>query len=156
MNTAQLDSVLRRILPRSKVNFLGVFARDHVPTTIHNYPACFVANTDPSSKPGEHWVAFYLTTPQKIDFFDSYGFHPRAYGFTLPVTSYNHTQYQSLKSNVCGQYCILYLYSRTLCRCSSKLAWNDSKVAKWVRSLKASKSPCTNHPCIQTCKCKNK
>ena len=37
-----------------------------------------VANTDPSSKPGTHWVAFYFPSKGKGEFFDSYG-HPPIY-----------------------------------------------------------------------------
>ena len=167
MNTQQIDSILRRILPKNKVNFLGVFARDQIPYSLfassNNFPLCFVANTDPSTQPGEHWVAFFLSSPNKIEFFDSYGLHPRVYDFTLPVTTYNHTQYQTFDSKVCGYFCILYLYSRTHCRCkldthlsNSNLAWNDAKVAKWVRSLKVSPNhPCTTIHCVQSCKCRN-
>jgi len=165
MNTTQLDNILTRILPKSKVNYLGIFAQDEIPTNLKTitYPACFLANTDPSTKPGSHWVAFFLSSPSKIDFFDSYGFHPRVYGFSLPVTNYNHTQYQTFNSKVCGQFSIFYLYSRIHCRCSldvqfskTNLGWNDSKVAKWLKSYKLTSipsHPCTTSRCVQTCKC---
>ena len=166
MKTPELEKILATILPKEKVNFLGVFARDEISTVINNYPACFVANTDPSSEPGTHWVAFYLESPTKSEFFDSYGLHPIAYGFTHQVTSYNHTQFQTIHSTVCGHYCILFLYSRSLCSCvidtlfsKTNLDWNDKQVTKWVRSLSQSKTPfipCTTSRCIQCCTCKNK
>ena len=166
MNTEELRNILTRLLPSNKVNFLGVFARDQIPSLENiEYPACFVANTDPESMPGEHWVAFYVKTMHKIDFFDSYGFHPRVYGFTLPITSYNHTQYQSFNSRVCGHFCILYLYSTIHCSCpldkhfsKTNFQWNESKLIKWFKSMKLSRkptSPCTALHCIQSCKCRN-
>ena len=166
MKTPDLERILSTIL-KDKVNFLGVFARDGIPNVINSYPACFVANTDPSSEPGTHWVAFFLESPTKIEFFDSYGFHPSVYGFTQKVTTYNHFQFQTLKSTVCGQYCIFFLYSRSICCRSiethfskSNLNWNDSKVDKWVRSIHSNSHlpshPCTTSHCIQSCTCKNK
>ncbi len=166
MNTVQIHKILTRLLPQDKVNFLGVFSRDLIPSlnTI-NYPACFVANTDSSSKPGEHWVAFYLKSKHKVEFFDSYGFHSRLYGFTIPIDSYNHTQYQSFNSTLCGHFCILYLYTRIRCSCplekhfsKTNFKWNESKLTKWIRSLKLTNKPithCTTNNCIQSCKCRN-
>jgi len=166
MKTPQLEQILSHILPKEKVDFLGVFPRDLIPNDISHYPACYVANTDPSTKPGAHWVAFYLESPKKSEFFDSYGFHPRVYGFTNHVTSYNHTQYQSFASSVCGQFCVLYLYTRTNCCCpidthfsKSNHYWNDRKVDKWVRSLRFSRTPpnpCISSRCIQSCTCHKK
>ena len=152
------------ILPKDKVNFLGVFARDEIPGKSELYPACYVANTDPSSEPGTHWVAFFLESPTKCEFFDSYGLHPRAYGFSQQITSYNHTQLQTIHSTVCGHYCILFLYSRSLCSCAiatlfskTNLDWNDKQVTKWVNSLSQCKTPyipCPTARCIQCCKSK--
>ena len=82
MNTTQLDNILTRILPKTKVNYLGIFAQDEIPTNLKSitYPACFIANTDPCSKPGSHWVAFFLSSPSKIDFFEGYGLWFEGYG----------------------------------------------------------------------------
>ena len=143
MNTDQLNFILKEILNANKVNFLGVFAQDQVPLvdSSFSFPLCFVSNTHPSSKPGEHWVAFYYLSPSSAEFFDSYGMHPSLYGFSLAPMHMNHRSLQSLSSNVCGQYCIYYLYHRsrgkTLAQIVSSFsshdqAWNDNSVARFV------------------------
>jgi len=54
MNTHELERLLRRHV---RV-FDGVFSCDRLPSR----PRLFVANTDSSSKPGEHWIAIYVPT----------------------------------------------------------------------------------------------
>ena len=79
---------------------LGIFAADTVPTTV-NLPACYIANTDPISKPGTHWIAVFLDG--KKEFFDSYGRPPPA------KCAYNTVRIQGPLSSTCGQYCLYYL-----------------------------------------------
>ena len=38
----------------------------------------FFVNTNPSYKPGEHWVAFFIT-PSKVYYFDPYGIPPTGF-----------------------------------------------------------------------------
>ena len=45
--------------------FCGVFPSDKLPQTIEKYPCGIVANTDPSDKPGEHWIALFISIEQK-------------------------------------------------------------------------------------------
>ena len=52
--------------------FDGVFPADEVPK-LNTFPCGFVANTDPSTEPETHWVAFYFPSREKGEFFDSYG-----------------------------------------------------------------------------------
>jgi len=110
---------LRRILSRCPC-FLGVYASDKLPTRIRKYPSCFVANVDPSTLAGSHWVAFYITSPTKLEFFDSYGHAPEYFEGPLAKFSskfqhvtFNSVPLQSSKTAVCGQYCVYYL----LCKC---------------------------------------
>ena len=56
MNTRQIDETLRRVCGDK---FVGVFARDQLPV-VRRRPALMVVNTDPSTKPCEHWTAIYL------------------------------------------------------------------------------------------------
>ena len=72
MNTAQITHALEQDPVTSK-KFCGVFPSDKLPRTIDRYPCGFVANTDPSSGPGTHWV------PLKGELFDSYGHAPECY-----------------------------------------------------------------------------
>ena len=43
-----------------KQQFRGVFAANRLPKRVSRYPSAYIVNTDPASKPGTHWVAFYL------------------------------------------------------------------------------------------------
>ena len=74
MNTLQLKRALERNTFTKKI-FGGVFAADELPKVMNTFPCGFVANTDPSTEPGTHWVAFYFASRDKGEFFDSYG-HP--------------------------------------------------------------------------------
>ena len=165
MKTNEIETILNHILSTDKVNFLGVFPQDLIPSFDSlKFPACLVSNTDPSSKPGTHWVALYIVSPSQLEFFDSYGLHPHAYGFTFNLSEYNKTQLQSFSSNVCGEYCIYYLFKRSKCLCpifkefSSSTDWNDREEAKWFKKISISISPhslpCCTKTCIQSCKCR--
>ena len=57
MNTLQIERLLKKDL-KSKTIFKKVCALDQLvkPT----FPSAYVINSDPSSKPGEHWVAVYF------------------------------------------------------------------------------------------------
>ena len=46
--------------PITKKTFCGVFPCDKLPQTIDKYPCGLVANTDPSSKPGTHWISIWI------------------------------------------------------------------------------------------------
>ena len=79
MNTLELERALKHNTFTKKI-FVGVFAADELPT-LNTFPSGFVANTDPSTEPGTHWVAFYFPSREKGEFFDSYGHPPEHYGF---------------------------------------------------------------------------
>ena len=53
MNMDEIEEFLRR---RRVPNFDGVFSIDTLP----DRPRLLVCNTDPSDKPGRHWVAIYV------------------------------------------------------------------------------------------------
>ena len=126
MNSVQIKNILSRDSV-TKHYFIDVFASDELPARILRYPACFICNVDKSTKPGSHWLAFYLTADDKVEFFDSYGNEPSF--FKGPISSFvsrfsqvtfNPVTLQSNVSAVCGQYCIYYLY----CRCRGKALEN--------------------------------
>ena len=78
MNTAEITRALEQD-PITSKSFLGVFPSDKLPQPLDKHPCGFVANTDPSSKPGMHWVAFYFPSEGEGEFFDSYGRSPEYY-----------------------------------------------------------------------------
>ena len=65
MNTNEIDRFLRRRLR----DFDGVFSVDNLPESPH----LLVCNTDPSDRPGRHWIAIYVDNEGRGDFFDSFG-----------------------------------------------------------------------------------
>ena len=65
MNSVEIDRFLR---PRLR-DFDGVFSIDNLPDD----PRLLVCNTDPSDKPGRHWIAIYVGDDGRGDFFDSLG-----------------------------------------------------------------------------------
>lgn len=102
--------------------YLGTFAADEVNDkwrTEGSYPKFFIANTAPASKPGTHWIACIIRNRNMLEIFDSYGRTIRSY--SSPLNDYAHRfssrqenahQWQALFSNVCGHFCLFYLYHR--------------------------------------------
>ena len=106
-----------------KRHVLGVFAADRLPKQLTHFPCGFIANTDIHSKPGKHWIAFYVRDIGHVEFFDSYGKRPSYYNhhFSLWLRKHarngliiNYRQIQGDYSNVCGLYCLHYLRQRLL------------------------------------------
>ena len=103
---------------------------------IDTYPAAIVCNTHDSDRPGEHWVAMYVDTERRGDYFDSYGLQPQHVGFVDFMTEHcstwsaNERTLQSPLSTVCGQYCVAFL----MFRCRDALA-NDCRVFDWVAAV---------------------
>ena len=115
--------------------FEGVFAADQIPKHVRSYPAGMIINTDPSHLPGEHWLALHFPSAKEVEFFDSYGFPPVAYGnhFTKALedkqVTRNRKSLQSADSNVCSYYCLLPAHSSVTRRsCSAKgfFFWHKS------------------------------
>ena len=75
MNASEIEDALWS--NRSAKQYLvGVFAPDQLPTK--EFPGAYIVNTDTSSQPGQHWVAFF-TTEEGTECFDSFGENPSAY-----------------------------------------------------------------------------
>lgn len=85
MNSQEINAVLRsdKVV---KQFFAGVFSANNLPK-INVYPTVLVANLDPDTKPGSHWVAVYFDKNGVADYFDSYGRRPykvfQQYGGTV-------------------------------------------------------------------------
>jgi len=146
MNTGEICCILERFFvdyPACK--FLGVFAADEVPVYLPAFPCCFIVNTDPASKPGEHWTACYCESAYLLEFFDSYGLPPVLYqAVRLPAMNvwYNPRCFQDMSSDACGYYSVYYVCCRArgVSRIqvqSHLLRWfsSDSFVTREVRDL---------------------
>ena len=144
MNSSQIFTILHTRIP---FQFYGVFPSDQLPETVTVFPACFVVNTDPSGKPGSHWVAIYIDENKHGEYFDSYGRPPVVLAVVnflnenCPCWHYNEQQVQGLFSSVCGHYCIYFLLQRAyglpLALILDKFSWkdleeNDQLVTDWL------------------------
>ena len=89
MNTAQIVYALEHN-PKTSKKFCGVFRSDKLPQTINRYLCGLVVNTDPSTKPGTHWIGIFLTSPQNGEWFDSFGNLPEFYGPVFTEFMNNH------------------------------------------------------------------
>ena len=70
MNTKQLWNALC-LNPLTNNYFDGIYSSDTL-KEIEGKPNLIICNTDPSTKPGEHWVLFFFNEIS-VDFFDSLG-----------------------------------------------------------------------------------
>ena len=98
-------------------HFGGVFAINTLPETPFRLPYSIISNIDPSNKGGSHWICIYFPINGPPEYMDSYGFPPR-YEFKRFMNSnyfvYNTQMIQSPYTTVCGQYCLYYLYNRSI------------------------------------------
>ena len=117
MDTLQIARLLARD-PRTRSIFHGVVPKDGLPTTIDAFPVAFVCNTHDGDEPGEHWIALYLSSDGRGEYFCSYGLPPRHAAFRTFLNkhcsewTHNSKRLQSPLSNVCGQYCVAYVLLR--------------------------------------------
>ena len=124
MNTIQITRALKQD-PMTSKTFCGVFPSDKLPQTIKTYPCGIVANTDPSEKPDEHWIAIFISFEQKGSFekgilFYPLGKSPQFYGnsFTnfldeqCDAWEFNNRKLQSDWSDVSGEYCLFLFISK--------------------------------------------
>ena len=130
--------------------FCGVFPSDKLPQTIDKYTCGLVANTDPSTRPGAHWISILMTSGQNAEWFDSYRKLPEFYGpaFTEFLNKHcdqwelNGRKLQSDWSDVCGHYCIFYLSHKARGQSMKKIVQlfgndtvlNESKVLWFVKN----------------------
>ena len=151
MNTLELDEILRRTL--KNCNFIGVFACDQLPVkTPISRPVALVVNTDPSHKPGSHWLAAYIDKHNTATFFDSFGNPPERFSKSIVEflkencedIQYQARQLQSLCSTVCGQHCVFFLthmntcddYVKFLTKFKDNTHKNDLMVCRYVKRLR--------------------
>jgi len=115
MDTKTINKLLRR-----EKCFIGTYSRDTLPNSIKENQALIV-NTDPSDRPGEHWVAILMHSNGKGEYFDSYGLpplHPEFIKFLdnncYNGWTFNNTTLQCLSCITCGHFCVAYIKFRCL------------------------------------------
>ena len=98
-------------------HYIGTFAADTLPRYAPR-PSLIVMNNLASHTAGEHWLAATIDAQGRGEFFDSYGRPPLVKNHREFMNrnctrwDYNETCLQSIGSDVCGQYCVMYLLHR--------------------------------------------
>ena len=107
MSNLKIDDILK-----NNVNYIGTFSKDNVPHLKNNQST--IINLQDSDKSGSHWVS-YKKIGNKIFYFDSYGV---AYIPDIITKQYSNHKFisniyriQSMDSNQCGRFCILFVKS---------------------------------------------
>jgi hypothetical protein len=112
MNTTRINAILS-LDPASASIFRGTLASDEFASVYRRRKdALFVVNTDPSSKPGTHWIVVYARHGA-LHFFDPYGLPStmfptinRIIGADDPISV--DAPLQGYGTDVCGDYCVLF------------------------------------------------
>lgn len=165
MDSLDITKCLKKT-SRNKYSY-GVFPCDKLPINLRK-PALIVANTHPSFKPGEHWVAFYFDEHGQAEYFDSYGLRPTNKYFKRFLNrncvkyGFNRQRLQSDFTSLCGNYCCIYLYNKArgiplkkmLSQFDKKnYVKNDVKTKeKFKKYFRQTGSGVTKVICMQTCK----
>ena len=149
--------------------FYGTVPCDQLPRTLpQEGPTAYSVNTDPQDEPGRHWIAIW-TEGTLSEVMDSYGLSLEVYGTTDPIMEWlnRHFKYQmhngrsqqSLFSQSCGDYALMYLIDRAKGRSMQHFlnrfrrndyVNNDHKVGQMMKRLiadeilwnKICKTPC--------------
>ena len=146
MDTTQIDRILSADDVARKI-VRGVVPKDGLPNEIAAYPVAYVCNTHRGEDPGQHWISIFVDAERKEEYFDSYGLPPQHGEFETFLRDncsewmFNENRLQSPLSNVCGQYCTVYLLHR--CRgipmklfvktFGSDLVYNDCRVFDFIQ-----------------------
>ena len=104
----------------SKKYFNSVLSIDELPTETRKFKSvAYVINTDKRSGKGEHWLSVFYDAKSNCQFFDSLGLGPEIYGMedflllTSKSTQINKFAIQSVFSEYCGYYAILFILIRS-------------------------------------------
>lgn len=160
---AQTTPQLQRALSGIRCRSHGVYPADRIPIRIPT-PASVVVNTDPHNKPGTHWVAFYINREGRCEYFDSYGLEPfilhhlHAIRANSKTMIWNTKPIQSMKSQLCGQYCVMFLYYKSRGYTmrqfqemfTNDYLKNDQLARKFYKRFKNYAS--AKYHCIQSCR----
>ena len=167
-----MDSLqILQILSRSQSHTVGVFPADQIPR-VWTKPTAFVVNTDDHTRPGMHWVAVYVNKSCDGLYFDSFEIPPvipdhiKRLRKNCKSFRWNTVQLQSDTSDVCGQYCIMFLsymckglgFEKFLDNFSKNLEKNDDIVRSFIQYKNADANFLGNGGCfvkyIQRCSSK--
>ena len=92
--------------------FRGVISRDQI--ALIDESGYYIVNLNDSTQPGSHWVVINVKPNEVIEYFDSFGLNAPNEVVELSNSLgvnyiYNSTQYQDLKSVLCGYWCLYFV-----------------------------------------------
>lgn len=158
MNTKQIWQALTSNT-KTEPYFDGVFAIDEL-RKIKEKPELIICNTDPSNKPGQHWVLFFFYD-DTVDFFDSLGKDMEYYGdefvnFAKRFSSkfqVSAVRTQPKNTSICGQYCLYFAYKRCMGDNMETIIKSMVSPEYIIRFVNSKFTFCDNNKCIlfQTC-----
>ena len=144
MNSVEINEILKEYCGEA---FGGVFASDTFLSCKRVRRKIYIVNTDTSDGPGKHWVAIFITSRGRIEYFDPLGHRPppvmavffRRGGRTY---AYNSECVQSDISSSCGQFCIFYAILRSMnqpmnviMKYFKDISFNEKLVVTFVSNL---------------------
>lgn len=108
---------LLEVANKIKIPLVGVYNKDTLPKQYRDggYIINLQDSTDEHGNdlPGTHWTAFYLEDKDAA-YFDSFGFVPPQQVEDFLKSKYNvlvsHKQIQNVQSEICGYYCLYFIY----------------------------------------------
>lgn len=106
MNSKEINSLIK------DPNFLGCFASNNLPQKVKRNVFSLIVNSDEKKFSGEHWLALHIVR-DKIFYFDSFGCpileEPIKKWIGNRVLFWSKRCIQSVKSQLCGYYCICFI-----------------------------------------------
>ena len=159
MNSKQIFTALSK--NKYTANYFdGVYSLDTL-VDIKKRPKLIICNTDPSNKPGKHWILFFFKDENNVDFFDSLGNNLEKYGdeFVEFVNKFALKLHQSKiriqppKTSLCGHYCLLYSYYRCKGESMNNVLKILSSTEHVKREIKKYFNICKDSNCILLQKC---
>lgn len=166
MNTLEILEAFKIVTKCTRSAQFNVIPCDHLSQVqVKTYPFLLCVNLDESFKRGTHWVGLYIARKgAELEFFDSFGRSVNSMPkyFIKFVIKNNlkvlerQVQLQGPKTQVCGQYVILYMFMRVRgCSMNDFYAkfvnnydTNDKLVKRFVDKLFIKTLSCKN---TQTC-----
>lgn len=162
--TSEINDIMRNCKAASKY-FIGTFPSDVDICLNSHEKTAFIMNIDDSSLPGSHWVAVFTDLDSNFYYLDT--IHTEVPTRILEIARPFRNKYflrkkvQSTKSELCGQYCILFIHELAVGTPFRKIEkmfryrtrkQNDEFVRNWVinhRNVCPYKSshPCRSHLC---------
>ena len=143
METKGLNTIqLRHALLENDVTrefFDGVYPVDHL-KFVTQPPKLILVNTDPSYKPGKHWLLFFRDGNGAMEIFDSLGQDLRNFNFQIrhfaqkfdDTVRFIKYRVQPVNSALCGHYCLYYAYMRCSGNNMNDIV-KDIPSAEWIR-----------------------